>query len=234
MTIGSYITQTPLVLPGIILWLDAADTSSVTSVLGSVSFWRDKSGCGNNAIQASGANQPSIGVNTINGLPTITFNGSSKSMAGNLVGFAGKPYTIFVVGQRRSSADFNYLFSTSTTAVNLGWRTNSVIYHQIFLSGVINTVSAINVPSYTSPEPVILAGTQSSNTRNTYLNSLSSNVTNTLANDNGGATQFSLGFFNVYANIDLSEVLVLDRVLSAPQMNLITYYLSNKWGISVT
>jgi len=232
MTIGSYITQTPIVLPGNILWLDAADTSSVTSVSGSVSFWRDKSGRGNNAIQANAANQPSIGVNTINGLPTIAFNGSSKSMAGNLVGFAGNPYTIFVVGQRRSSADFNYLFSTSTTAVNLGWRTSSVIYHQIF-TGAINTVSAINVPSYTSPEPVILAGTQSSNTRNTYLNSLSSNVTNTLANDNGAAVQFSLGLFNVYANIDLSEVLVWDRVLSVPQMNLVTYYLSNKWGIGI-
>jgi hypothetical protein len=227
------ITQIPRTIPSCILWLDAMDNSTITQSSNLVSAWRDKSGRGNNAIQGTSTNQPSINLNTINGLPAIAFNGSSSSMTGNLTGFSGQPYSIFTAGQRRSSAAFNYLFSSPTVAVNLGWRTTNELYHQIY-TGAINTITALTVPAYTTPIPSIIAGTQSTNTRTLYFNSTTVSATSSLANDNTGATQFSLGFFNVYMNIDLGEVLVFNRVLSASEVTAITRYLSNKWGVEIS
>lgn len=227
------ITQIPRTIPNCILWLDAIDNSTITQSSNLVSAWRDKSGRGNNAIQGTSANQPSINLNTINGLPAIAFNGSSSSMTGNLTGFSGQPYSIFTIGQRRSSAAFNYFFSSSAMSVNLGWRADNVIYHQMF-GGAVNTISVIATPVYTTPTPIILAGTQSSTKRNTYLNSITSAVTDTFANDNATATQFSLGFFNLYASIDLGEIIIFNRVLSDEERTKIIRYLSNKWGVEIS
>ena len=58
------------------LWLDATDTSTITSSGGSVSAWRDKSGNGNHSVQATGSLQPSIGTG-INGLQTIDGDGTN-------------------------------------------------------------------------------------------------------------------------------------------------------------
>jgi hypothetical protein len=227
------IEKTPQTMPGNILWLDAQDPSTITSSSNLVSLWIDKSNRKNNAVQVTTINQPSINVNTISGLPAISFNGLNSVLTGNLAGFSGQPYSIFTVGQRRSSAAFNYFFSSSSTAVNLGWRTDNLIYHQIF-AGAINTISQTISPTYTTPTPTILAGTQSSTTRKLYVNSITSAVTDTLANDNAAATQFSLGFFNVYASIDLGEIIIFNRVLSDEERTKIIRYLSKRWGIAIS
>jgi hypothetical protein len=62
------------------LWLDAADTLTITELLGSVSQWNDKSGNGYNVVQASGANQPITGTRTVNGLNVLDFNGTSHRL----------------------------------------------------------------------------------------------------------------------------------------------------------
>ena len=53
------------------LWLDAADTSTVTTVSGAVSQWNDKSGNGRHAAQSNAALRPSFSSNS------IAFNGTS-------------------------------------------------------------------------------------------------------------------------------------------------------------
>ena len=60
-------------------WFDASDISTVTQNNNLVSFWGDKSGNGDNAIQSTGSQQPTTGSNTINGLNTITFNGANST-----------------------------------------------------------------------------------------------------------------------------------------------------------
>lgn len=65
------------------LWLDAADASTITESGGSVSQWNNK-GTLENLTQASSANQPTTGANTVNGLNVIDFagdylEGSSKN-----------------------------------------------------------------------------------------------------------------------------------------------------------
>jgi hypothetical protein len=75
--VSSWLNFTPLSLSPA-LWLDAADTSTITESGGLVSQWDDKSGNGRNVVQATGANQPTTGTNTQNGLNVITFDGARR------------------------------------------------------------------------------------------------------------------------------------------------------------
>jgi len=61
------------------LWLDAADASTVSVATG-VSEWRDKSGNGRHFTQTTTANQPAYNQNGINGLSSISFDGTAKAL----------------------------------------------------------------------------------------------------------------------------------------------------------
>lgn len=63
------------------LWLDAADTSTVTTVSGAVSQWNDKSGNARHATQGTAANRPTYTSAGQNGLNVLTLDGSNDSMA---------------------------------------------------------------------------------------------------------------------------------------------------------
>ncbi|MFM6604596.1 MAG: hypothetical protein ACKPH3_11045 [Dolichospermum sp.] len=66
------------------LWLDAADSSTITLNGSTVSQWNDKSGNGRNATQATAANQPAYNE-TQNGLRVVTFDGTNDTL--NTVAF---------------------------------------------------------------------------------------------------------------------------------------------------
>lgn len=71
-------------------WFDGADTTTITEVAGSVSQWDDKSGNNNHAIETDGAKQPSTGLETINGLNVVSFDGIDDRMLFNNVSCFGK------------------------------------------------------------------------------------------------------------------------------------------------
>jgi hypothetical protein len=56
------------------LWLDAADSDSITESSGAVSEWADKSGNNRDFAQATPALQPSLTAEGLGGLDVITFN----------------------------------------------------------------------------------------------------------------------------------------------------------------
>jgi len=58
------------------LWLDAADTETITTVSGGVSQWNDKSGNSINATQATSGSRPTISTNTLNSRQTLDFQTS--------------------------------------------------------------------------------------------------------------------------------------------------------------
>ena len=64
---------TPLAVPGCVLWLDAADTSSMTMNGSTVSQWNDKSGRGFNMTQPTAGNQPTRAVGA-NGNTILTLS----------------------------------------------------------------------------------------------------------------------------------------------------------------
>jgi hypothetical protein len=63
------------------LWLDAADTSTITTATGNdVSNWADKSGNGRDMAQGTALSQPQTGSTIINGLNAIYFDGINDGM----------------------------------------------------------------------------------------------------------------------------------------------------------
>ena len=49
----------------------------IAGTTGAVSVWYDQSGNANDAVQTVAANRPVIGVTTVNGIPTVTFDGET-------------------------------------------------------------------------------------------------------------------------------------------------------------
>ena len=79
-SVSSWLNFNPLSLSPA-LWLDAADTATITESSGAVSQWDDKSGNGFNVVQATGLNQPTTGTRTLKGLNVIDFDGTNDFMA---------------------------------------------------------------------------------------------------------------------------------------------------------
>ena len=65
----------PTSVGGCTLWLDAADSSTITLSGSTVTQWNDKSGNGYNTTSYGGT--PTLLANAINGVQSISFNGSS-------------------------------------------------------------------------------------------------------------------------------------------------------------
>lgn len=74
---------TPAVLgSALAMWLDASDSSTITLNGSTVSQWSDKSGRGNNATQATAANQPTYSATAwVNNRPALVFDGTNDRLA---------------------------------------------------------------------------------------------------------------------------------------------------------
>ena len=69
----------PTSITGCVLWMDAADSSTITLSSTAITQWNDKSSAGNNFVQATTANSPTVGTSA-NGLPTIYFATDNKQL----------------------------------------------------------------------------------------------------------------------------------------------------------
>jgi hypothetical protein len=96
------------------LWLDAADTSTITASGGSVSQWNDKSGNGRNVTQATGLNQPTTGSATQNGLNVLSFDGSNDSLVSAAFTVPNSGFSAYAVVSATSSTT-RFIFEQSTT-----------------------------------------------------------------------------------------------------------------------
>ena len=63
------------------LWLDAADTSTITESGGAVSQWNDKSGNARHVSQVDALRRPTYSSMGFNNLPTLTFDGLGDFMS---------------------------------------------------------------------------------------------------------------------------------------------------------
>ena len=69
----------PTSITGCVLWMDAADSSTVTLSSIAITQWNDKSASANHFVQATTANSPTVGTSA-NGLPTIYFATTNQQL----------------------------------------------------------------------------------------------------------------------------------------------------------
>ncbi len=89
---------TPASLSGLVSWFDFSDTSKITASGGAVSDVAPSGGSNTgHLVQATGANQPTTGVDTINGRNTIKFTAASNTYLTITSVTAAQPLTMFFV-----------------------------------------------------------------------------------------------------------------------------------------
>lgn len=114
------------------LWLDAADSSTITSSSNLVSQWNDKSGSNRHAL-SSGSNRPTTGTRTINSLNTLDFGNSFMNFAAAPLAGTTSAMAVFTF-----QLDLDPPVTTATTGPVLGdWGTNSGSNHLTWTDGTI-------------------------------------------------------------------------------------------------
>jgi len=247
VSVSSWLNFTPMQLNPQ-LWLDAADSSTITLSGSSVTQWNDKSGNGYNVSQGNAANQPAIISFGLNGLDVIDFDGSNDvltrgatNLARNITG--GTVYCVYAhdvvptTGQiaikiAQSATVTRQVVSGFSGKIRAGGRTLDNDSFQ-FVLGSRDIIAA---------EFIIATGlfVYSNTDLFVYFNkaldgsllSYQSNTTtsNTASGNLGiGASEDATEPFNG----KIAEILVFHTAHTAQQRTAVWSYLANKWGLTI-
>lgn len=229
------ITFTPLTLNPAV-WLDGADTATITHSANAVSQWNDKSGNNRHATQGTGGNQPITNTRTQNGLNGVDFNGTSHSMLlptyfDNL---STKDFTIYAVFKPDTSTGNDVLFSQQTSAS----RCNSLSYTSTATQAVCGNFSAIsNQPTMAMPTtPGIFMFRKSATEGRAFYNGLygqaKTPVAGWTATFGTHIGAFNNGVFSDWCDGLLLEFFIFEYTLTEAQINSLNNYAMAKWGFS--
>jgi hypothetical protein len=207
------------------LWLDAADTTTITASSGSVSQWNDKSGNGRNVSQSNAANQPTTGVATQNGLNVLDFNVDLLQSAAFT---QAQPFTAAVVARSTNTGTGNRQAVGNDGTTPTVYENNGV--WRIFAgTELISTTARNDAWHYFSAifngssSNLRLDGTQiaSGNAGTNGYSNRRINIGSSLSGGNPSATWLG----------QIAEVILFSRVLSADEIAEVETYLANKWGL---
>lgn len=237
-------------LPNLKLWLDAADTSTISLSGTSVTQWRDKSDNGYNFGQSTASAQPTSGVTTKNGLNVITFDGgdnlissSSNSVWNFMHNSTG--CTFFVVVEVTGTNN-PFIFDNYAQDLTPGFYTA-----RDHSTNRMNHIVSASSGSYVLPIENVQTGVFNANTWY-YISILSDPANGTAQN----RSKFTLNTSSVYANNTntasvstgtstyamriggpnyltgkIAEIIVCSGLLPTNLLESTKSYLSKKWGI---
>lgn len=240
----------PASLPNIRLWLDAADTSTISLSGSNVTAWNDKSGNGYNFHQPTSANQPTSGVNTRNGKNVITFGGNAniysntaKSVWNFLSNSTGS--TVFVVVQVTGTNNpfilennpqvFDFSTGWYLARDNVPNSINMLVANATSnypvnwkLNGVFSRTTYYYVTVKTDPSN----GTASERSFVTLNNGTTYN-----SNPNTGTVSTATSAYDLtlggpnYLTGNIGEVIICSGLLSQTDIDKTETYLADKWAI---
>ena len=229
--VSTYNSFTPTVFIGCTLWLDAADSSSISTTGGNVTQWRDKSGNANHTTAGTG--QPTYTS------PFVVFGGSAQLI---LPLVFSTDWSIFIVAKttQTTGASGNQwwagagLFDAEITNTQNDYGMN--IVGGYLGTGVGNPDTTIQSVSQVNDGNLFIAGFL----RNSSTGAMSNIVTggtavtttgptgirNSVSRISIGALQTNLNYFNG----SIAEVIAFNTVISVAQRQNIEGYLAWKWG----
>ena len=220
-----------------VLWLDAADTSTVTGTT-TVSGWVDKSGNANNVTSYTGS--AALTQNSFNGVQAILFGGTS-SLTGSLAG-SGTTLTVCIVGSQRSGCPANaglVCFSSSGVSDSGNAGSLAITNYTSTASGqMLSTRNSINsqIPTTGLTTPFVYILIYDGTYVNTYLNGSQVSTANITSGGTFAFTTYVVGdragstATNPWRGT-VGEVVVYSSALAAEQRTNIEGYLAWKWGV---
>jgi hypothetical protein len=223
----------PVLLSNCVLWLDAADSATMTLSGSNVTAWRDKSGNGYNATVTSGANAPILSGNS------IQFRAASSQSLDIAQGFGtslvSTTLILFFVGQRVTASGFHFFLSGATADINRVIQTG--FFNDNMSLNIYSTEFNIAIPAYSaSAEPTriysyalntataeqVMNGTTLQSTAGTYR----------LAGFLGPQLGRRYSGVNiVYHSFNISEMIGFAPIINVAQRQVVEGYLAWKWGL---
>lgn len=227
----------PRIIPGCTLWLDAADSSSVTTSGSNVTSWRDKSVSANNATASS--NWPTYPGTKQNTRNVINFSGSSQrfNLTPNKLPTGTSSMTIFSVANQASGPGGRIIvFGTASvgqyidigfginfpTSSGLGILAGTTTYDATYANNTYYVCSAV-IANSTAPQ-----GWRNGNAFSTSASSGTYNIGTNLAYIGANNT------LSTFLNGNIGEIIVYNSALSTTDRRQVEGYLAWKWGASLT
>ena len=210
----------PQTISSLALWLDAADSSTVTGT-SPITAWTDKSSAGRTVTITSG---PTYGTTTRNGLKTMYFNNNviSSSIA-SAVGTGD--FTLIAVWYQ-SFAGTNTVLSLGSVASSsqsLGYSGDKYNFYQF---------GSLESAYTTGPGWVVQVGTRISSIKRVYITGTIGSVP---ASDSFNVTDTTVTIGkgdNFPITGEIAEIMVYTGTMSDTDRQLLEGYLSQKWGLT--
>ena len=218
------------------LWL--SDTGSDPSV------WTDISGNGRNAVQATGANQPSIVTGVLNGRQVRRFNGTSSFLSSAWTSIAMPNTSTFVVfkwdGGGGGSEGRRFLLESTSVSADV-FRPSLAILAGASPQKVRSTFGE-------TADSVFADSANTISSSPTIVSSIGSNGTSIFINGSAGQsvagglgikniTGINIGTYrsndNRWYSGDIAEILVFPTALSATNRQRVERYLAGKYAITI-
>lgn len=229
---------TPDLLPGVKLWLDASDASTITITGSGVSSWANKRGSASAAGQSTDASRPTVAAAALNGRSGLLF--ASQYMNGTVSMPTGAASSLFIVGRLKSDAvSGGRIFAAKdsaadTSAGSLMVRRNStgeaIQFYcngaaQVTTSVTYNTAFIYGIVTNASGASVRLNG----GTASTVSIVTSFNITRYVVGTNlAGSSTFGASYWS-----DHGYEIILCNVESADgDRQKLEGYLAHKWGLT--
>jgi hypothetical protein len=229
--IAKIVSNMPLSIPGIQLWLDSQDLTTLILSGNMLSRWNDKSGYERNAT-ANNA-YPTYNSTGFNNLPTIQFSLTTGMISPIPPGIFSGGICIFIVFQKNgvvskinglisiltpegNSSPFEMYESTRVTSdgteANYQYHTNAL---------ALGTATELNLLTI-QISPTMYSEYLNSGSKNGHAVTFFSNK----------STNFTIGSHldKIFTGV-ISEIIVYNSILSATQQQLVEGYLAWKWNI---
>jgi hypothetical protein len=221
------------------LWLDAADSSTITLNGSTVSQWSDKSGNTRDFSQATAANQPAYSTNALNGKNVINFVSVDSLTRSSAIPFNDLGNnSLYIVGNRTGRANS---YSVSLIIMRAVQRSRNILFE-------FGPNNAGKWGTYTNADTPSPLGTVNANYK--ICEMIADQATNTYLFYQDGTSQGSNGSVNAntpvftttsYIGNDLNnswldgnvaEIIFCDEKNSDADRQRIEGYLAWKWGLT--
>lgn len=224
------------------LWLDAADSATVTTVSGAVSQWNDKSGNARHATQSTAGNRPAYTSSGLNGYNVVTFNGSSTFLNCPQLVMSGYNWTAITVLTMLSNAQpyARYLSTAASGTADYqdsgGWS----LFYRNSNTSAISTAFSNSVASLFTinlGQPYLCSVTRTQTSITSFLNGTAgSGSTGTFVSLNGtGGARIGRSLNPSYESNEnwsgISAEIIIIQNLTTTDRQLLEGYLAWKWGL---
>jgi len=217
------------------LWTDSARSDQVDADGDVIGYMDDKSGNGNDVLQATTAKKGIYKVNIQNSLAIGRWDGGDDALAGSAISAFDGDFTAFWVS--KEIGDIGTPFSSDDTA-----NDKFASYHHIGSPYYLGTydpsvgdTKLVVADGATSADFYVFAlqvdGTSFTGYRNGTLQADSHTISGSVPNTTflvGAQQDGVLGVFDG----DLAEILVYSAALSSADITQVNNYLLAKWGVS--